>query len=162
MKVNLRPANRNDCNLLFIWANDANVRENSFNTSNITYQEHINWFHSKLESNKSYIYICSIESNLIGQVRLDIVKDSGLIDYSIAKEFRGKGYGSLILLELIDVIRLEKIKMIELIGRVKFINIPSQKSFVKAGFSYRIYDKYIEYYKNLDTVFKEAIKIVYK
>jgi RimJ/RimL family protein N-acetyltransferase len=129
---------------LFLWVNDKEVRRNAFNTNYIAYEEHKKWFNKALSSDDRIIYIAYAENIAIGQIRIDINNDIGLIDFSIAEEFRGKGYGSLLLKEVTRIAK-ESSNVKELIGRVKLNNIPSQKAFEKAKFKLTNKQDYIEY-----------------
>ena len=42
--LSLRKVNLNDVELIFKWANDPDVRNNSFNTNQIVWDEHVKWF----------------------------------------------------------------------------------------------------------------------
>ncbi|MCF6465227.1 GNAT family N-acetyltransferase [Clostridium sp. Cult2] len=124
---------KDDYDLLFIWANDYEVRANSFNTDEIKYDEHVKWFESKLKQDTSSMYILEIQNKKIGLVRLDkILAHKYLINYSIAREYRGQGYGT-ILLKLIK----EKYNSNLLIGKVKKDNIASIRAFKNAGYYMR-------------------------
>lgn len=46
-----------DCDLLFEWANYPMVRQNSFSTKAITYDEHVNWFKNIMERKDCVQYI---------------------------------------------------------------------------------------------------------
>lgn len=149
MDIKLRPVIEGDCDLLFTWVNDESVRQNAFNTSKISYEEHKKWFKSKLNSNSSIVYICYLEEKPMGQIRIDIEGNAGVISYSIAREFRGKGYGTEVLKKVVDIIKADNVKVGELIGKVKHSNIPSQRAFEKAGYECLKKHEYIEYYKVL-------------
>lgn len=126
----LRKVTHNDCKLVFEWANDEIVRLNSFNVEPIIYENHVDWFRKKLESNNSFMYIFEVDSVEVGIIRLDKIHDNSyLINYSIAKEYRGKGYATL-LLKLVK----ETYKNSVLVGKVKATNIGSLKAFIKAGY----------------------------
>lgn len=150
MDISLRPVKEEDCDLLFNWANDELVRKNSFNTNIITYERHKKWFYDKLNSQQSIIYICCNRKEPIGQIRVDIADSVGIITYSIAREYRGKGYGTQLLIKIVDSIKDSNIKVDKLIGRVKYDNISSQKAFQKAGYNSMKKEEYIEYYKFID------------
>lgn len=59
MEGYLRKATIADMDLLFEWANDPLVRQNSFTTEKITYEEHQRWFWKALEREnfQQYIYM---------------------------------------------------------------------------------------------------------
>lgn len=123
-------ATEKDCDLLFQWINDKNVRLNSFKTELIKYKEHKRWFQKKIQSEDTKIYILKVNSKNVGVIRLEKIEDdSYLINYSIAKEYRKRGYGT-------ELLRLIKQKYNDdlLIGKVKKKNIFSIKAFIKAGY----------------------------
>lgn len=134
-----------DCELLYNWANDYEVRVNSFNTDTIKYEEHVEWLKAKIKQDASIMHILKMENEKIGLVRLDKISiDKYLISFSIAKEYRGKGFGTM-LLRLIK----EKYSSKILIGKVKKDNIASIKAFQNAGYYIREeLDMYIFYSKD--------------
>lgn len=130
LKCSLRNVIMTDCGLLFKWANDMEVRKNSFNTEPISYKEHIEWFGKKLQSADTFMYILVAGNEDIGVIRLDRIEDEVyLINYSIAEEYRGLGYAT----HLLELIK-EKYKLSLLVGKVKAENIGSIKAFLKAGY----------------------------
>lgn len=147
--MKFKPIDNEDCDLLFKWTNDETVRQNAFNTNPISYEEHTNWFKSKLNSNQTTIYICFVEGDPIGQIRVDLEGETGIISYSIDKNFRGRGYGTEILMEITDLVLKNNSGVKKLAGRVKYNNIASQKAFEKVGYSFIKETDYIEYYKYL-------------
>ena len=96
--IYLRKATYKDCETLFKWVNDYDVRKNSFNTESISIDNHIKWFKKKLLDKNCTIFIVhDNKGNYIGQVRIDKEVDRGLIDYSIDSIYRGQGLGKEIL-----------------------------------------------------------------
>jgi spore coat polysaccharide biosynthesis protein SpsF len=138
-----------DLDLLYQWANDETVRNNSFHSNKIAYVEHKEWFYNKLNSEDTDIFIYYINQTAVGQIRLDYYGENAIIGYSIDKVERGKGYGQR-LLQLIEQNKLNlKKEVICFIGKVKYANIASQKVFRQMGYSeYRNKD-YIEYIKKV-------------
>ena len=59
MKTYLRTAEETDMMLLFEWANELSVRQNSFSTEEISYEEHKNWFQElqRDPQRRQYIYM---------------------------------------------------------------------------------------------------------
>jgi spore coat polysaccharide biosynthesis protein SpsF len=132
--IYLRKVKTDDIEFLFKWVNDESVRKNAFNQDKITYKEHQKWFNEKLNSKNSHIYILLKNRNPIGQIRIDIDKKSGEIDYSIIKDERGNGYGTMLLNLLIDEIEKNDLSINKVIGEVKKTNKASEKAFLKANF----------------------------
>lgn len=85
-----------DANILFEWTNDFLVRENSFNTEKIEWENHLQWFENKLNSD-SQILILQTPTQKIGVIRFDVVENYYVLNYSISNEFRGKGFGKMII-----------------------------------------------------------------
>ncbi|MBU5436664.1 GNAT family N-acetyltransferase [Tissierella sp. MSJ-40] len=135
----------NDCDLIFQWSNDKDVRLNSFNSNPIKYEDHIKWFKDKMKSNDSIMYIFKVCDGKVGLIRLDKLENNTyIINYSIAREHREKGYAT-ILLRLVK----EKYKDSFLIGKVKKENIASIKAFIKAEYIMKEkLDMYIFYSSN--------------
>lgn len=148
--INLRKVKPEDVDLLFKWANDEVVRKNSFNQNKITYEEHQSWFEEKLNNKKSCIYILLKNKNPIGQIRVDIDKGVGEIDYSIIKNERGNGYGTLLLELLIDKVEQNDLEIKKIIGEVKKTNKASEMSFLKADFKKIEKIKYNIFYYNIN------------
>jgi len=127
-----RDANKNDVKLLFDWTNDDLVRQQSFNSDKIIYEEHQKWFTSKLQDKNTLFWIAQKDKNPIGLVRFNIQNDYAVIGVSIDKNQRGKGYGGAILTQasqsFVNVFNLP------IYAYIKQTNIASIRSFEKAGY----------------------------
>ncbi len=140
-----------DIRLLYQWVNDEVVRENSFNTEQISEEQHKKWFVERLNSNTTDIYIYYYKGIAIGQLRLDYEGTTAIIDYSIDRAYRGQGHGTM-LLSLIEKIDNKKKPIKCYIGRVKFDNISSQYVFTKMRYDKSYQNNYIEFIKELSDV----------
>lgn len=89
----LRKAEREDIETLFRWVNDSETRKNSFHSEPVNYEEHVEWFEKKDTDVNCGIYIFCDGKLEVGMLRLDFEGNETVISYSIAKEFRNKGYG---------------------------------------------------------------------
>lgn len=143
----LRAIREEDCDLLFEWINDTEVRQAAFNSDTILYEDHRKWFYNKLGSSLTHMFIICVRENPVGQIRIDMGNNEGVLDYSIAKKYRGYSYGSRALEKIIVEVKERGIKINRLIGRVKIPNIQSRKAFENAGFRGVDKQDYIEYYK---------------
>jgi UDP-2,4-diacetamido-2,4,6-trideoxy-beta-L-altropyranose hydrolase len=96
----LRPALESDSHLLWEWANDSAVRAASFSAAPIPWETHKVWFNKKLSS-KCHILIAEDEERTpFAQIRFDQRSDGDLeIGLSVAKAWRGRGYGAEIIRE---------------------------------------------------------------
>ncbi|MDB9783082.1 GNAT family N-acetyltransferase [Winogradskyella sp.] len=132
----IRKATKRDVELLFEWANDSSLRKFSINTGKIVWNDHVQWFLNKMDSN-SYILIAETELGIpIGQIRLDKDNDYYLIDFYVANEYRGRGYGKLLLRQGMDYV-VNEIQKVVFKAMVNEKNMPSINSFLSVGFILR-------------------------
>lgn len=143
--LHLREATYEDMDLLYKWANDPAVRKNSFNSEPISYDNHVSWFNKIMEDNTVLQYILMKEDVPMGQIRLNIEGNDAEIGYSIAEEYRGKGYGHTILQLIAEEIRSNYPNITNLIAKVKTDNTASNMLFKKEGYTmeYACYSKHI-------------------
>jgi UDP-2,4-diacetamido-2,4,6-trideoxy-beta-L-altropyranose hydrolase len=132
--IRLRPVQADDCRLLWEWANDPDVRQASFSSAPIPWEQHTHWFTSKIASPKCILYIALSDNNTpIGQVRYDIDGDEAVISISLAHQFRRQGYGSYILQKASQQL-FECTPVHTIHAYVKQDNQASARAFVKAGY----------------------------
>ena len=136
----LRLVCSDDKDLLYNWVNDSLTRENAFNTRPISFEEHEKWFAKTLNSETRVQMIMEKNGVPVGQIRIDIEGEVGEIDYAIAPEYRGNGYGSIICKLMVDFVR-KNLKIKKLIARVKTKNIASQCCFIRNGFD-NVYEQF--------------------
>ena len=149
-EIYLRLVDDKDMKLLFDWRNDEVVRKNSFSTEPIDWEEHVSWFNATLKNTSVLFFIMMNGEQAIGQSRMDLELDNtAIIDYSIAKKYRGLGYGKR-LLYLVETEMYARFKdKYRLKALVKVNNIASQVIFEKLNYQiqnnemndYRIYVK---------------------
>ncbi|WP_291572603.1 GNAT family N-acetyltransferase [Clostridium sp. UBA4548] len=145
----LREVDERDCDLLYQWTNDMEVRRNSFSTSRIKYEDHVRWFRSKLNDKACCMFILTIDNHDVGLIRIDIVNGNGIISYSICSNFRERGYGFKIIKLLEHKIEKQHMKLKQLHAEVKHNNIASQKIFKKLGYEEKVIRDKLFYKKTL-------------
>lgn len=135
-RLRLRKLTENDLQILWEWANDIQVREVSFSSDPIMWEEHVRWFSAKLSDPNSQLYIATCGNDLsIGQVRFDINSKEATISISIDRQFRYQGYGHKIIQLAIAQICLDSsVKIVY--AYIKLNNQSSAKAFIKAGFQH--------------------------
>ena len=133
----LRKAELADLDMYYNWANDPVVRSNSFNTEQIPYEDHVLWFNEAIKRDDVALFVLMDDDMPVGQIRINISDAVAEISYSIASEFRGKGYGGKIVSLLIERIREEMPEIKTVSARVKPDNLASMKVFEKIGFKKR-------------------------
>jgi RimJ/RimL family protein N-acetyltransferase len=135
--VKLRKTTLSDAKLLFDWVNEYSVRNNAINTNQITWIDHLAWLQKKLASKITFLFIAEINDIPIGQIRFDLIDNKYIIDYSIARNERGKGYGLLIVKEAINEMKQHKQHACTFLAWVKSENAASRRVFEKLGFNNR-------------------------
>lgn len=141
----LRPATIDDCDLYFQWANDPEVRANSFNQEPIPYDSHVEWFTNKINTKDDLRVMTKSISNTthfgdsgcececdhipIGQIRIQQTLFNTEIHYSIAKEHRGQGNGR----RMVQMALFE-VKIWPVTAQVKQTNRASRAIFDKLDF----------------------------
>ena len=90
MEFYLRKAGWGDADLLFAWANDKDVRKNSFSERQITYEEHKSWFRKKILDRDTQVYLFCQGKQEKGMLRLEDHGNCVEISYSIAAGERGQ------------------------------------------------------------------------
>jgi len=132
--LHVRPAVDGDKLLFWSWANDPDVRVNSFSVDKIPYDSHSKWFDSKLKSKLTCMYILELDGDPVGQIRYDNFTDGiAEVDFSITKAQRGHGFGTLII-EMTCHKACIELSVVSLVGFVKSSNQSSCRVFEKAGF----------------------------
>jgi pseudaminic acid synthase len=136
--LSFRKAILEDTKLYFDWANDSDVREQSFNSDTIDFENHKRWFECKLNDDSCMLLIFkNYEDFNIGQIRIQKENENeALIGISIAAEHRGKGYAKDMLQMASDYFLGFNPSCI-IKAFVKEKNLSSKFSFEKAGFEFQ-------------------------
>lgn len=148
--LTFRKAILDDVKLYFEWANDSIVREQSYNSSEIDFENHKKWFKAKLEDDSCMLLLFQNEEKLkVGQIRIQKENEKeALIGISIAFEHRGKRLAKEMLLLASDYFL--KINNGYLINAyIKEQNLSSKYAFEKAGFDFRskvVYENCISFH----------------
>ncbi len=131
-EIFFRDAQKADEKLLYNWANDDLVRQQSFNSQKIAYPEHQKWFRQKLQDSNNLFWIAQKNKQLIGLVRFSLEKNHAVIGVSIDQKHRGKGYAG-------KMLQLASQKFLQVFNLpihayIKKTNAASVRSFEKAGY----------------------------
>lgn len=136
MEHYLRKANALDKKLYFNWANDAETRKNSFSIEPIAWEDHDKWYDEKMADKNTEMFVLMDFFKPLGQVRLAIEENVGIISYSVDADERGKGIGREMLLLLEKEMAKKKSSDFTLIAYVKEENVASNKVFESLGYTY--------------------------
>src|SRR5436305_1500377 len=92
--VDLRAATADDELLILRWRNEASVRAASFDTAEISREQHHVWFARMLSDPNCTLFIIEEDGSPIGQVRLDRAgPDVAEVSIALDPDARGKGIG---------------------------------------------------------------------
>lgn len=126
-----RKATLADGRLYWHWANDPEVRRSAFNSEPISWEKHQEWFTARESDSNSILLIFESQYGPVGQIRLDGGAAQMKISYSVARQYRGKGIGKKIMLE---VILASPPFATRFLAEVKKENLTSVNIFEKLGF----------------------------
>lgn len=103
----LRRAQASDCEVYWLLANDPCVRFMAFNQQSIPWQNHQDWFLSRLASPHSHLFVLDDPSGTsIGQVRFDEIEEQVFeVDISVFSNYRKQGYGRVLLRQGEELLR---------------------------------------------------------
>lgn len=136
-EIKFREANKEDSLDLFNWRNDETTRKMSRNSNPVFWEGHKAWYEKTLQDKKKKILIIEDTDKKIGMVRFDFQEqpNSAEININLNPEFRGQGYGQLVLNQACKYAS-ENLKLKRIYAEIKTINAPSIKIFERAGFRY--------------------------
>ena len=134
----LRPATLADEDLFLAWANDPEVRRQSFSTDPIPLDQHQRWFRSRLESADALLAVLVDDEGLpLGQIRFERSETElarAVIGFSLDPVARGRGLAA----ELLQLGTAELARQwggtVEAYGEVRAENAASSRAFLRAGF----------------------------
>jgi len=133
-RLRLRRATGADCQLLWEWCNDAEVRARSFDSDPITFAEHRRWLARKLADPRCIFFIALNRSNVpIGQVRYDLDDESAVVSVSVDSRIRGHGLGAEIIRRSAEKI-FSQTEVHTLNAFIKQGNEASVRAFEKSGY----------------------------
>ena len=133
--LELRPAEADDCELLWRWANDPDVRQASFQSEPIALETHTRWFERKLADPSCTIYIATDGAGEpIGLIRFDLSAEGAKVGVSVAAAHRGKGYATPLIRAGVEAVLGAPDSPAVVNAFVKASNAASIRAFERAGF----------------------------
>lgn len=124
-------------NAVWTWRNDIQTINMSISRRNVTWKEHYDWSNSIISSKTRYMYIAEELEIPIGVIRFDenaYKKFISDLTINIDPNKRGKGYGTKILKESINLFINENKNCKYIKAQVRIINTKSIKLFENYGF----------------------------
>jgi len=131
-KIKLRPTCVDDVAVYFEWVSDEVVRQQSFHSEPILWEDHQRWFKEKLLQQSCFMFVMEADQLPVGQIRFDIENNIAYIDYSLEKAVRGKHWGAVLVSQGIELLSNNRNLIFQ--AEVKQENIASAKIFLKLGF----------------------------
>ena len=138
----MRIARREDVDSVYNLANDPIIRQMSFSSNNIAYEDHVRWFEKKINDPNCLFYLFFDGINLVAQIRFERYSyDSAKVSISIALSYRGQGLAKDFMAEALAA-ACAKWRLSEVRALVKVDNVASNKFFLKCGF---VFEKIINH-----------------
>ena len=132
--LRLRRVGEGDSRTLWEWANDPEVRDVSFSSESIPWEEHTRWFRGKLGDPRCFFYLAlDAEGRPVGQIRFDIEGPHATISVSLERGSRRLGYGRHVI-DLASKQLFAETPVESIIAYVKADNYASAGAFAKAGY----------------------------
>lgn len=92
--LRLREVRFADRKLLFEWANEEETRRASIAGDRIPWDRHVEWFEERLKAPGCHFFLgLDVEDVPVGTVRFDVMGGEAEISVSVAKPWRGRGFG---------------------------------------------------------------------
>lgn len=130
----MRPAARDDCELLWRWANDPLARAASFDSRQIEWDEHVAWFQARLNDDSSRIYVVEESAQAVGVLRFELEeRGNAVVSINIAPDARGRGLGPVALRQGCALVS-ERDAVTSVTAYIKADNVASRRAFDQAGF----------------------------
>jgi RimJ/RimL family protein N-acetyltransferase len=129
--LSLRLATLDDAPSLLAWRNDPETRRSCRNTALVQRGEHARWLAELLRDSNRHLLIITAHGQPCGQVRMDMTDKHMELSWTIAPEFRRRGYARQILSQIVQALPSEK-----LTAWIRPENIASIRAAETAGFCF--------------------------
>jgi len=135
-EFNIRFVREEDSKDLYNWRKDKRVSQWCCEENDIDFNSHQKWFKSKMESDKTKIFIAeNVIGEKLGQVRFDKTEKGIYISVNLNPDFFGKGIGAKFIGSATDRY-LRDFNEKQIYAEIKSENISSIKAFEKAGYKF--------------------------
>lgn len=134
--ITLRNAEFGDCRLIYSWRNQPSVRKYFFDSQEIPFEVHENWFRESLDKEGRFLLVALLEETPLGVIRFDVLHgepEAAEVDIYLAPEMHGRGLGTR-LLEAGEKWAFNHTEIRSLRAKVKEENAASVRMFKKRGF----------------------------
>lgn len=133
-KLSLRAAAAGDARLLFDWLNEPAVREASFSTSPVPWEDHEHWYARKLASADCAIFIASdVDGTPAGVIRFEVDGHDAVVSLTVEPGHRGRGVAAELIRRGCERFQ-ERGGLKRFVAEIKSHHAASRKAFANAGF----------------------------
>ena len=152
-ELTVREVNIEDRRVIWKWWNDSVTRQMMKRNDYVEWDEHCAWFERTLADPNRVLCMALTGSKKVGVVRFDL-RAEGVYEVSINlnPDQRGHGYAPQVLKKASEYV-IDRHHPWKLFATLKKINVPSKKSFARAGFKYM---KPFEHYQGLQNFLEET------
>ena len=133
-EIQLRKATEQDCQAVFNWRNNEEVRKHSLDAAEIKWEDHVKWFRSAISSDDRALLIGEDNHDPIGVVRFDLLGKTAEISIYLIPGNSGLGLGTELLVKSRQWIELNFPQITKLQARILPENSRSKHAFLNAGF----------------------------
>jgi RimJ/RimL family protein N-acetyltransferase/sugar phosphate isomerase/epimerase len=133
--INVRKANIDDAEKLYNLSMDPVVRAASSNSSDFSYQSHVDWLRACLADQSKMFLVCEIQGEFSGQIRFAIIERTATISISVVDKWRGSGITPLFFNRAVTELKRSRRNVEKIIAIVKNENAISKNFFKKLGFA---------------------------
>ena len=144
--LTIRRTKPQDVDLYYNWINEIEVREQSFSSRFVDFEDHIDWFRKKLSDDNCLMFVGELANVPVGQVRFEnnLTDKNSVIGISIDKNSRGKGVSTELLVQSSNYF-LKTFPEYTITAYIKEDNLKSISAFTKAGFEFSAKFNYMGY-----------------
>jgi UDP-2,4-diacetamido-2,4,6-trideoxy-beta-L-altropyranose hydrolase len=132
-RVTLRGAVDADAGRLLVWRNDVDSVRFSVTGRPVTAKDHARWFAARRDDAQGRLWIAEDGGTPVGQVRVDVKDEVGVVSVAVAAEHRGRGIASEMLRAMVAELSAES-AVRTLRALVHPENRQSIRAFERAGF----------------------------
>ena len=134
--INVRKTKLEDIDFIYQLASSVDVREASFTTHVINYDEHKEWFHRIINLKNEFLYVLFADGEFAGQIRYTFSEDdyNCIVGISLVKEKRNKNLAVPFFIMSLFLLKKEKENIQTISAYIKIHNY--QSIGLKRGFIY--------------------------
>ncbi|MGB0589267.1 MAG: GNAT family N-acetyltransferase [Myxococcota bacterium] len=132
-ELTLRVATSADCRFYWEVNNAPSTRALSISSEPIPWDDHTEWFESRLRGSETVLYVAELKGQRVGVVRFDVTTNEATISVAIAEFHRGRGLGRRVIAEGTRT-TLATGDVAHVIALIRPDNIGSVRAFKAAGY----------------------------